>query len=446
MPPKYEYSVNEVPPLRHLLLLSLQHVMLMFVSIALPVIFAGQINASLEVAAALVTFSMLASGIGSIMQAVRWPFMGSGYLCPNVCGPSYFSLLLSAAWTGGLPLMRGMTILAGLVEVVLAPIVQKLKNIFPNYIVGLVVALVGVSVITPSVTSLFGLAYRGDAVAPGDVVVGFCALAVMVLCNVWGRGAVKMYCLLIGMLTGWLAALAFLPESRLVLGGLVGQKWFAWPRMPWGAWEFAFDPRLVLPFVVIGISGSLKSFGNLLAAQRISVPGLERPDFKPLRNGLMADGLSTVLAGALGGLAVDTSSSNVGLAGSTKVLSRWLAMAAGVIFILLSFSPKLTTLFSLIPKSVLGASIVFAACFMIVTGLQQMFEEPWETRRTFVVGIALFLGLSTAFLPALYARAPRVIQAFFTDPLPTATILAVLINQVVNLDQSFARLRRRFKS
>lgn len=446
MPLKYEYSVNEVPPLRHLLLLSLQHVMLMFVSIALPVIFAGQINASLEIASALVTFSMLASGIGSIMQAVRWPFMGSGYLCPNVCGPSYFSLSLSAAWTGGMPMMRGMTILAGLVEVVLAPIVQKLKNIFPNYIVGLVVSLVGVSVITPSVTSLFGLSYRGDAIAPGDAVVGFCALAVMVLCNVWGRGAVKMYCLLIGMLTGWLAALVFLPDSRLALGGLAGQKWFAWPRMPWGVWEYSFDPKLVLPFVVIGISGSLKSFGNLLAAQRISVPGLERPDFKPLRNGLMADGLSTVLAGVLGGLAVDTSSSNVGLAGSTKVLSRWLAMAAGVIFILLAFSPKLTTLFSLIPKSVLGASIVFAACFMIVTGLQQMFEEPWETRRTFVVGIALFLGLSTAFLPALYARSPRVIQAFFTDPLPTATILAVLVNQLVNLDRVFAKLRPRSKS
>lgn len=121
-------------------------------------------------------------------------------------------------------------------------------------------------------------------------------------------------------------------------------------------------------------------------------------------------------------------------------------MAAGVIFIVLAFSPRLTTLFSLMPQPVLGAAIIFAACFMIVIGLQQMFEEPWELRRTYVVGISLFLGLSTAFQPALYARAPKMLQAFFTDPLPTATILAVLLHQIVNLDRTLAALRTRFKA
>ena len=142
---------------------------------------------------------------------------------------------------------------------------------------------------------------------------------------------------------------------------------------------------------------------------------------------------------------MDTSSSNVGLAGSTKVLSRWLAVAAGVIFIVMAFFPRFTILLSLMPKPVLGASIIFAGCFMIVTGLQEMFSEKWDIRRTFVVGISLFLGLSTAFLPGLYARAPHVIQALFTDPLPTATILAVVVNLLINLDRSFAALRERFR-
>ncbi len=444
MPPKYEYSVNEVPPFRHLIVLSLQHVFLMFVSVSLPVIFAGQINASVEFTTALVTFSMLAAGIGSILQAIRTRFIGSGYLCPNVCGPSYFSLSLSAMWMGGMPLMRGMIIIAGLMEVALAPVVQKLKHIFPNYVVGLVVALVGVSVINPSVTSMFGLAFQGDGISPVVVSVGFLTLAVMVLCNVWGKGIVKMYCLLIGMLAGWVVGLLVLPEARHALSAVGDAAWFAWPRMPWKVGKLAFDPKLLLPFMVIGISGSLKSLGNLLAAQHLSEPDLKEPDFKPIRNGLMADGLSTVLAGLLGGLAVDTSSSNIGLAGSTKVLSRWLAVAAGVIFILLAFFPKFTVLMSQMPRPVLGAAILFAGCFMIVTGLQEMLAGEWEVRRTFVVGIALFLGLSTAFQPGLYARAPRVIQAFFTDPLPTATILAVLLNQIVNLDRTWASLRRRW--
>ncbi|MDD2237468.1 MAG: solute carrier family 23 protein [Kiritimatiellae bacterium] len=440
---KYEYRYNEVPPFRHIMALSMQHVLLMFTSLALPVILGAQINASIELTGALLAFSMISAGIGSIVQSLRLPLIGSGYLCPNVCGPSYFSLQVSAAWAGGIPLMRGMTMIAGLVEMTMAPVVQKLKGLFPNYVVGMVVALVGVSVITPTVTSLFGLSYRGDAIASGDILIGAFALTVMVLCNVWGKGIVKMYCLLIGMAAGWIAGLIALPAARDALVLVTDQPWMALPRMPWKFFEIRTSFGLFIPFVVIGISGSLKSFGNLLAIQRLSQPDLQKPDFKPIRNGLMADGFSTVLAGALGGLAVDTSSSNVGLAGSTKVLSRCLSTAAGILFILFALSPKLTTVFSLIPKPVLGASMTFAACFMIVTGLQQMFAEPWDTRKTFVIGIALFLGLSTAFLPYLYARAPHTIQSFFTDPLPTSTLLAVILNQVINLDLTWAAWRKR---
>ena len=123
---------------------------------------------------------MLASGIGSIIQALRLPYLGSGYLCPNLCGPSYLSLSLSAAWIGGLPLMRGITIVAGLIEMFLAPVIQKLKNVFPIYIVGLVVALVGISIIQISVTSFFGLTLQGDAMRSIDIFIGAVSLFVMV--------------------------------------------------------------------------------------------------------------------------------------------------------------------------------------------------------------------------------------------------------------------------
>nr|MBC8523812.1 xanthine permease [Chlorobium phaeobacteroides] len=94
-------------------------------------------------------------------------------------------------------------------------------------------------------------------------------------------------------------------------------------------------------------------------------------------------------------------------------------------------------------KPVLGASIIFAGCFMICTGLLEMFGEEWDSRKTFVVGISLIFGLSTAFLPELYARAPVMITMFFTDPLPTTTVLAVILHQVLNLDLLAARLMRK---
>jgi len=411
----------------------------MFVSLGFPVIFCSQISGSTEFAANFIAFSMLAVGLGSIIQSVGLPFIGSGYLCPNVCGPSYFSLSLSAAWIGGLPLMRGMIIFAGLVEIVLAPIIEKMRKVFPTFVVGLVVAMVGVSVIKMSVASIFGVTFRGDAIRNSDIFIGMLSLLVMVFCNLWGKGFIKMYCLLIGMMFGWILAVILLPEYWYNLLVIKNIPMFAFPHFGPEFKKITFDSRMIVPFVIIGISGSLKSFGNLLAAQKISQPELKETDFVPIRKGLLADGFSTALAGLLGGMAVDTSSSNVGLAGATKVLSRWISVGAGAIFIILAFFPKLSTALSLIPKPVLGASIVFAGCFMICIGLQQMFSEGWDPRKTFVAGISLFFGLSTAFSPELYARAPHFIQIFFTDPLPTTAILAVILNLVFNLDRLFTR-------
>ena len=436
---KFEYKVNEVPPIGHLIISSFQHVLLMFVALGLPVILASQIDAGPQLTASLITFSMLAAGLGSIIQSVGLPFIGSGYLCPNVCGPSYMSLSLSAAWMGGLPLMRGMIIIAGLVEMMLSPIVQKFKKIFPTFIVGLIVAMVGISVVKISVSSIFGLTYLGDAIRNTDVILGMITLLIMVLSNIWGKGFIKMYCLLIGMLSGWILALIFIPGEWHNLLLVREKPIFALPYIGTEFKNITFDLKLLIPFTIIAISGSLKTFGNLLAAQKISEPELKETNFVPIRKGMLADGISTVLAGLLGGMAVDTSSSNVGLAGATKVVSRWISVAAGSIFVVLAFFPRITTALSIMPKPVLGAAILFAGCFMICTGLIEMFSEGWDPRKTFVVGISLFLGLSTAFLPELYARAPHFIQTFFTDPLPTTTILAVVLNLIFNLDLLFKK-------
>lgn len=442
-PTQYEYSVNQVPPTVHLLISALQHILLMVTTLVFPILFAGQLNGTAEFTNALIAFSMLAAGLGSIVQSVGLPFIGSGYLCPNVVGPSYFSLSLSAAWTGGIPLMRGMIIVAGLVEMAIAPVIQKLNKVFPPYVVGLVVAMVGVSIINQSVTSFFGLAFSGDAIKGSDILVGMFSLMIMVLANLWGRGFLKMYCLLTGIMAGWILALIFSSEYLHNFAVLRDFPIFALPVIGPEFRGITFDFKLVVPFVVIGISGSLKSFGNLLAAQRMAEPGLKVPNFVPIRKGLMADGFSTVLAGLLGGMAVDTSSSNVGLAGATNVLSRWVSVCAGVVFVILAFFPKLITILSMMPKPVMGASLIFAGSFMICTGLQEMFSEKWNPRNIFVVGISLFFGLSTASLPSLYARAPHFIQTFFTDPLPTTTIIAIILNQIFSLDSVIRNLQQK---
>jgi xanthine permease XanP len=146
-PSELVYGVEDKPPWGVLLLLAVQHIFLMSSTLLLPVILVTEIGGGLDQVRAVVAFTMIACGIGTILQAMRWHGIGSGFLCPNLCGPNFFAASVQSAWLGGLPLMRGMTIVAGLVEVVFARVVHRLEFLFPAEITGMVVLMVAVGLV-----------------------------------------------------------------------------------------------------------------------------------------------------------------------------------------------------------------------------------------------------------------------------------------------------------
>jgi hypothetical protein len=113
-------GVDERPPLAMTLLLGLPHVFLMSVGLMFPVLVAHAAGASPEAAQRLISLSMLAGGVGTIFQALRNRFIGSGRLCPESTDPSFVPVSIQAAQLGGLPLVYGMTILAGFFEALLS--------------------------------------------------------------------------------------------------------------------------------------------------------------------------------------------------------------------------------------------------------------------------------------------------------------------------------------
>src|ERR1051326_5722086 len=133
------YGVEERPPVPVLMLLAVQHIFLMSSTLVLPIVLVREIGGSLEQVRGVVSLSMVACGIGTILQAMRLPGFGSGFLCPNLVGPNFFVVSMNAAWLGGLPLMRGMTIAAGLFETLFARAIRRLSFLFPPEITGLVV-------------------------------------------------------------------------------------------------------------------------------------------------------------------------------------------------------------------------------------------------------------------------------------------------------------------
>src|SRR5262249_32902498 len=385
------YDVDEVPTLSLRLILALQHVFVTSVGWIFVVVVINGMGGTAEQAGAVMRVSMVASGLATILQArVRSP-IGSGYLCPFSCGPAYLGASILAGKTGGLPLVFGLTTVSGLFESVMSRLMKRLRALFPPEVTGLVVAMVGIE--------LIGLAcprFVGGQGADGQgrsLLAAFITLAVMVAPTVWSKGKLRLYPVLLGLLAGYAASagLGILnPEQfHLVrtapLVSLPG-------RVPGGGWTVRWN--LLIPFLIASVSSILKTVGDLTLCEKINDADWKRTEMNSVSGGILAGALCTTAAGLGGGLGQSTFSSNVGLSMATGATSRSIALPIGLILILLAFLPKLAALFAAIPPPVMGAVLVYVACFMILGGMQVLTSRMLDARKIFVIGIALVFGLS----------------------------------------------------
>jgi len=426
------YGVDDSPPLPVMLLLGIQHIFLMSSSIALPIVLVSEIGGGFDQVRSVVALTMISCGIGTILQSIRFGWIGSGYLCPNLCGPNFFSSSMAAAWLGGLPLMRGMTIIAGLVELVFARALHRVKFLFPPEITGLVVLMVAESLIPLAVSKSLGINYEGEPIQGACLLVALLTLLVMVGINIWGKGKLKLYSVLAGMITGYLLSLAagLLTPERLQ--SISAAPWVALPYYE-GFLDITFRWSLVPTFVIVSITGALKSFGNLIMCEKVNDDEWTAPNTRRIGNGLVADALCVVTSGLLGGVASDTSASNVAFSSASGATSRVIGYMAGGLFIILGFFPRITGFLSVMPMPVMGAILIFVTCFMIASGIQIIAGAGMDNRRTFVIGVAIIFGLSRDLLPGLYVGIPHNIRPFFESSLTLTTVLAVVLNQVLRL-------------
>lgn len=426
------YGVEEKPPPLELAVLAVQHIFLMSSTLVLPVVLVTEIGGGFDQVRAVVALTMIACGLGTIVQAMRWHGIGSGFLCPNLCGPNFFAASVEAAWLGGLPLMRGMTIAAGVVEMLFARVIHRLGFLFPAEITGLVVLMVGAGLVPLGASKFLGINYHGEPIHGMNLLAAALTLLVMVGINIWGKGKQKLYGVLIGMAFGYLFCYLAGLITSVQFHDVMAVSWAALPRFD-GMWQFSFRWSLLPTFTIVSICGALKSFGNLILCEKINDAEWSRPDVRRVGHGLMADAIAVTASGLFGGVASDTSASNVALSSATGATSRWIGFAAGGLFMLLGFSPKLSAVLSVMPTPVMGAIVMFVASFMVMSGLQIILSSKPEARRTFVIGIPLLFGLSLQALPELYAGVVPWLRPLFDSPLTFATVLAVGLNLLLRV-------------
>jgi xanthine permease XanP len=424
------YGLDEDPPLAERLALAVQHVFVMSVGWIFVVVLVTAIGGAPAEAQSVIRLSMIASGIATILQARSIPF-GSGYLCPFSCGPAYLPAAILAGKSGGLPLIFGLTAISGAFEGMLSRVIRRLRALFPPEVTGLVVSMVGIELIALGCPRFVGYTSGRPGINSSSLVVALITLGAMIVPTVWGKGRWRLFPVLFGLLAGYVsaAALRVLPWGQL--GELRTAPLFGLPhRLPGGmAFRFVF----LAPFLIASLSSVLKSVGDLTLCQKINDSEWKRTDMRSVSGGIMSGAIGTTLAAVLGGVGQSTFSSNLGLAMASGATSRSIALPAGLLIITLAFFPKVAAAFAVIPEPVMGAALVYVACFMILGGLAVMTSRMLDARKTFVIGISMIFGLSVEIAPQLYRGLPLLLHPVFATALSLSTVLVIVLNMVFRI-------------
>lgn len=424
------YAVDDVPPLGVALLSGLQQVGLISIFLLFPLVVFREAGLSVYALNNILSLSMLAMGVGALLSALRVGPLGSGFLCPPVFSAFYLSPSLLALKTGGLPLVFGMTLFAGFFEAALSRVQRYLRAYFPPEIAGLLVLLIGVNVGAIGISNVLGI----SAPLPSgkyEYLVAAVTLGSMVTLAVWGRGALKMFSALAGMILGYAAAAAVGIVTAADLEKVATAPFISFPSLVHLGWKW--DAAMVIPFAIGALAACLKNVGCVTTCQKINDADWVRPDMRSAERGVLADAAGTFVAGLVGTVGVNSSPTSIGVSNASGVTSRRVAYAIAGIFVVLAFFPKVAGYLAIMPRPVIGAALLFAACYVFINGLQIISSRLLDARRTFVIGLSFMAGVAVDIYPNYFAQFSENLQPVLGSSLVFGVVCAILLNLVFRL-------------
>ena len=436
------FQFRGTPPVGTSISLALQHLVAMIVGcVTPPIIIAGAIGLSQADRVLLIQASLVMSAVSTFLQL--FPIgkrFGSGL--PVILGVSFAyvpSMQAIASSGSGVSAIAGAMLVGGAVAVIVGIFVKKIRLLFPPVITGTVVFTIGLSLYPTAINYMAGgtantyesvVETRGltEALVYGSwqnwLVAALTLTAVMVL-NHYGKGICKLASILLGMIFGYIVALLFGMVSFADVGSAT---WFSLPRfLHFGV---TFDAASCIAIGLLFAINSIQAIGDFTAT---TVGGMERaPTDRELQGGIIAYGVSNILAALFGGLPTATYSQNVGIVTTNKVVNRTVFAFAGGFLLLAGVSPKFAALLTTIPQCVRGGATVTVFSTIAMTGMKLIASQDLTARNTTIVGLSAALGVGISQASAALSQFPAAVTMIFgKSPVVIATLMAVLLNLIL---------------
>ncbi|ELP5179287.1 uracil-xanthine permease family protein [Clostridium perfringens] len=418
------YGVDDDLDLPKKVLFGLQHIFAAFGGIiVVPLVIATSLGFDSKVTTALISASILGSGLATIIQAKGIFKVGARVACIMGTDFTFVSPAISVGSVLGLPGIIGATILGSLFEVILSFFIKPLMKFFPPLVTGTVVALIGLTLLPVSIDWAAGGAGSANYASLENLAVAMFVLIITLLLNNYGKGMISSASILIGIVVGYIVCI---PLGLVDFTSVKEASWLSFPKIL----EFGvtFDAKAVMAFIpayfvaTIGTVGCLKAIGE---TSNIDI------DDKRVAAGVLSDGVGSALGGLVGSCPNTSFSQNIGIISLTKVASRHVAVMAGILLVILGFLPKVAAIITGIPNPVLGGVGIMMFGTVAAAGIRTLSNIKLTERNLLIIAISMGLGLGVTFRPDVIHNLPEAIRMIFSSGISTGTIAALILNAVL---------------
>ncbi|GAA5145813.1 nucleobase:cation symporter-2 family protein [Microbacterium pseudoresistens] len=406
----------------------LQHVLTMYGGIIAPPLVIGQAGGMSQAEiGTLIACALFIGGLATILQTVGVPFFGSKL--PLVQGVSFSGVatMLAIQGDGGIQAVMGAVLVASVIGLLIAPAFAMIVRFFPPVVTGTVITSIGLSLLPVAA----GWSMGSDSTADdyGSVSnIGLAAftLLLVVLLTKFGTAAIARLSILLALFLGTIFAVIVgkADFSQVGQGDI-----FALPT-PFAFGLPTFDIAAIISMLIVILVTFTETTADILAVGEVVGT---KVDAKRIAAGLRADMLSSAVSPVFNSFTQSAFAQNVGLVAITRVKSRFVVAAGGVILVILGVLPVLGRVVAAIPSPVLGGVGVVLFGTVAASGIATLSKVDYRNNlNLIIVAVSLGFGLLPLVLPGIYHAFPSWFSVIFDSAISSTTMMAILLNIIFN--------------
>jgi xanthine permease XanP len=452
------YGLHDRPPFFESLFAALQHLLAIFVGIITPpTIICGVLGLPIQMTSYIISMALVVSGIATFIQAKKFGPIGSGLLSIQGTSFTFLGTIIATglAVKGGggsneaaLATIFGICFFGSFIEMFFSRFLKFLQKIITPLVSGIIVTMIGLSLIKVGITDIAGGQYVKDNFPEAfgsfqNLGLAALVLVTIIILNRSRNHWLRMGAIVIGLVVGYVVAafLGLVDFSRLSGLSLVNVP------MPfkYGFFKFRFD--FFIPMALLYLITTVESIGDLTATSLVSNQPIQGDKYiQTISGGVLGDGVNSAMAAIFNSFPNTTFSQNNGVIQLTGVASRYVGFFIAGLLVLFGTFPIVGGVFSLIPAPVLGGATIIMFGTVAASGIKLIGSAVINRRGILIMALSFGLGLGVILVPEALQHFPPLAQTIFGSAITTGGLTAIFLNIILPRSYSSQKVHEDLKT